>query len=231
MKVKIGQASFGENGIRWQAAGNQTGRELNFSKWYDGGWTIVLRPLDPVVAEAMAKACEAGVNNRNIGYDQSQRNTLRAEARAYGWKLDAIGKPCETDCSAFMAVCAEAAGVRMEQAYTDGNAPATFQMREKWQNTGAFELLTDKGYLKSDKKLRRGDVLVNESQHTCMVLSDGAEAYAKNGKIIVDGVTYPVDVILVRGTNYIRVRDLAAILGLEVTNQGSIAVLNTGGRG
>lgn len=49
----------------------------------------------------------------------------------------------------------------------------------------------------------------------------------KTGKIIVDGVTYPVDVVLINGTNYIKVRDLAAILGLKVSNQGSIAVLNT----
>lgn len=49
----------------------------------------------------------------------------------------------------------------------------------------------------------------------------------KTGKIIVDGVTYPVDVVLINGTNYIKVRDLAAILGLKVSNKGSIAVLNT----
>lgn len=49
----------------------------------------------------------------------------------------------------------------------------------------------------------------------------------KSGKIIVDGVTYPVDIVLKDGTNYIKVRDLAAILGLKVSNIGSTAVLYT----
>lgn len=49
----------------------------------------------------------------------------------------------------------------------------------------------------------------------------------KTGKIIVDGKEYAVDVILQNGTNYIKVRDLAEILGLKVSNKGAIAVLNT----
>lgn len=43
MSIKIGQASLGETGGRNQQPGNQTGRELNISNWYNGRWLGVLR--------------------------------------------------------------------------------------------------------------------------------------------------------------------------------------------
>ena len=98
MAVYIGQASIDEHGgIHGGQAGNQSGRELNKSGWYNGGWTLLIRAKDPKTAEKMAEACEDGVANKNIGYDQWQRNTLRAEAKKVAWKLAAIKNPTETD--------------------------------------------------------------------------------------------------------------------------------------
>lgn len=45
--------------------------------------------------------------------------------------------------------------------------------------------------------------------------------------IIVNGREYPIDRILKDGTNYIKIRDIASALSLEVSNKGNIAVLNT----
>lgn len=42
----------------------------------------------------------------------------------------------------------------------------------------------------------------------------------------VDGKEVTVERILKNGTNYVKVRDLAAALDLEVGNKGNIAVLN-----
>lgn len=232
MSVMIGQASIDERGkISGGQAGNQSGAELNCRAWYNGGWTLLIRPKSEAAARKMANACSAGVANPRIGYDQGQRNTLREYAKLAGWDLSRIEDNCETDCSAFMAVCAEAAGVDMRKTYTAGNAPATFQMRQQWAKTGAFEFLTDKKYLASPDYLLSGDVLVNESRHTVMVLSDGAKAggereLVEKSKIIVDGKEVPVERILKDGTNYVKVRDLAAALGLEVSNKGNIAVLS-----
>lgn len=47
----------------------------------------------------------------------------------------------------------------------------------------------------------------------------------EQAKIIVDGKEYAVERILKDGTNYIKIRDIAAALGYEVGNQGSTAVL------
>lgn len=182
MAVKIGHASQDERGkINSGAAGDQTGKELCTRNWYAGGWTVLLRPKSSAVAEKMAKACEAGCANKKIGYDQYQRNTLRTKAKAAGWNLGKITAACECDCSSFMSVCAEAAGVNMNGAYTNGNAPTTATMRAKFKATGAFDVLNGSKYLNGSNHLKMGDILVREGSHTVMVLSNGAKVKTKTG--------------------------------------------------
>ena len=48
----------------------------------------------------------------------------------------------------------------------------------------------------------------------------------EKSKMIIDGKEVPVDRILKDGTNYVKVRDIAAALNLDVSNKGNIAVLN-----
>lgn len=176
MAVKIGHASKDENGkINRGTAGDQTGREVCTRNWCAGGWTVLLRPKSSKIAEKMAKACESGCANKKIGYDQYQRNTLRTKAKAAGWNLSKITAACECDCSSFMTVCAEAAGVNMSGTYTSGNAPTTSTMRAKFKATGAFDVLTASKYLNGSDYLKRGDILVKEGSHTVMVLSNGAK--------------------------------------------------------
>lgn len=234
MSVRIGHSSIDERGkITGGQPGDQTGREVRLDKWYANGWTLLLRPIDAATAERMAKECEAGCKNENIGYCQGHRNDLRAAAKAVNWDLSKIKTPSECDCSSFMAVCAEAAGINMNAAYTAGNAPATFQMRTQYAKTGAFQALTDSKYLTSDKYLRRGDILVNEARHTVMVLEDGALANQKNSEIIINGKSYPIDRMLIGGTNYFAIREIvdvlnrAGVCSLQVSNKGNVAVLTS----
>ena len=182
MSVKIGHASGDERGyIHGGAAGDQSATEVCTRGWYNNKWTVLLRPKDAAVAEKMAKFCEAACANSKIGYDQYQRNTLRTQAKAAGWDASKIKTACETDCSAFMSVCAEAAGVNMNATYTSGNAPTTSTMRAKFKATGAFEVLTDSKYLTGDAYLKRGDILVREGTHTIMVLSNGSKVESSTG--------------------------------------------------
>ena len=116
------------------------------------------------------------MRQQKIGYDQYQRNTLRTKAKAADWNLGKITAACECDCSSFMTVCAEAAGIKMSGTYTSGNAPTTSTMRKKFKATGAFDVLTSSKYLKGTDYLKRGDILVKEGSHTVMVLSNGAKA-------------------------------------------------------
>lgn len=47
----------------------------------------------------------------------------------------------------------------------------------------------------------------------------------EKAKLIVNGKEYTVERILKDGTNYIKIRDIADVLGYEIGNQGSTAVL------
>ena len=173
MAVKIGHASIDENGkASGGNAGDQTKKEVCIRNWYNGKWDFVARPKKKEIAEKMAVACETGCNNPNIGYDQGGRNTLRFEAKLVGWDLSKVSTPCECDCSSFMGVCVEAAGIRLP----DGNGPTTRTMKNMLQATGGFEILTDSKYLTSDKHLKRGDILCKAGSHTVMVLEDGTQA-------------------------------------------------------
>ena len=173
MSVLIGHARGGDPTY---TPGDQTGQEVRTQPWYSNGWNFVLRFRNAAQADKAAKACEAACANDNIGYSQTRRNDLRAAAKAVGWDFSRITSKADCDCSSLMSVCAEAAGVNMATAYTSGNAPWTGNMREKFSATGAFDVLTDEKYLKTDQYLKRGDILVNEITHTCMALSDGTSA-------------------------------------------------------
>ena len=171
--VKIGHASLGSNGkVSGDTAGDQ-GKEVCIRDWYNKPWSLLLRPINNDIAEKMAIACEKGCANNFIGYDQSQRNTLKAQASKVGMDLSKVNVPCECDCSSFMTVCAECAGVKIP--YNGSNAPTTSTMQNAFTSTGKFTLLVDSKYLTSDKYVKRGDVLVKPGSHTVMVLENGSE--------------------------------------------------------
>ena len=173
--MRIGHASGGDP---TGTPGDQTGREVCVRDWYGGSWDLVLRAKDPMAAEEMAAFCEQCCANPNVGYSQAARNTLRAAARAAEWGGADIATPCNCDCASFMSVCAEAAGVDMDCAYTWGNAPWTGNMRAQFLKTGAFEAISP---VPEAAYLRRGDVLVDEDRHTVMVLDDGSLSHAASG--------------------------------------------------
>lgn len=174
MAINIGHASIDERGkANSGSAGDQNAKEVCVRSYYTNNWKLVIRAKDPAVAEAMAKACEAGCANDKIGYDQYQRNTLNTQAAKVGYDLSKIKTACETDCSAFMTVCAWAAGVQVP--YNGTNAPTTSTMRSAFSSTGMFDILTGGDYLNSDAYLQRGDILVKPGYHTVMALGNGSK--------------------------------------------------------
>lgn len=175
MAIKIGHASSDEERKAYGGkAGDQTGGEVCIRSWYSSPWNAVLRFKDAAKAEKAAKAMEAACANDNIGYDQYQRNTLLPQAKACNWDVSKITVPCETDCSALVSVCAQAAGIDIP--YTSGNAPWTGIMAAQFMSTGEFEELREAKYLTTDTHLLRGDILLRTSGHTAMALENGAEA-------------------------------------------------------
>ena len=169
--IKIGQASRDERG-RYSGglAGEQDGGEVAIREWYNRPWNKVLRCKDSKKAEKIAQAMEKACKNDFVGYDQNQRTTLYSLCKANGWKIEDIKTHCETDCSALVAVCVNAAGIRVSgDIYTGNEANALLRTEE-------FELLTAPKYLLSDEYLRRGDILLYEFHHTAIALQDGKKA-------------------------------------------------------
>ena len=173
--MRIGHASIDENKhAKGGKAGDQNNKEVCIRNWYEykGGWSYVLRCIDPFIADKMATICEAGCNNPNIGYDQNERNSLYKQFLVFK-SLGNINVKCETDCSAYMTVCAIAAGIPIQYGI---NAPTTKTMKKVFKDTGKFILLTDKRFLARADYLKRGDILVKEGKHTVMVLDSGKDA-------------------------------------------------------
>ena len=172
MAVKIGSARIDENGrITGGKAGDQTGNEVGTQSWYkhSKGWRV-LRPKSSAVAEAMAKAMQAACDNKHVGYNQNERNTLYAAAKKVGFDISKVKTDVNTDCSALVRVCCAYAGVLVGDFVTTSEASTLLK-------SGAFEELTDGKYTNQSTYLKRGDVLVTKAKgHTVIVLSDGEKA-------------------------------------------------------
>ena len=178
MAIKIGHASIDENKkIKGGSAGDQSNKELCIRSWNTIGWDCVLRPKTKEIAEKSAQACEKGCANNNIGYDQNQRNTLNTQARKVNYDLSKIKTKCETDCSAFMTVCAIAGGANIDYG---SNGPTTSTMKTRFTISGDYELIIASKYLTSDKYLKRGDILVKTGSHTVMALENGSGVTSGN---------------------------------------------------
>lgn len=174
MSVKIAQASIDENSkAKGGKAGNQSGRELNIRNWWNGSWTNVLRAKDEYKASMIAEAAEALANNKCVGYDQSNRNSLKKELDKLLMEFYLLETDCECDCSSFATVCAECAGIDIP--YSNGNAPTTSTMVDAFMTTKAFENLTNEKYIGSSDYLKKGDIL-RKKGHCVVVISDGSDA-------------------------------------------------------
>ena len=167
MSVYIGHASIDERGkAKGGTAGDQTGKEVYKRTWYSKPWHTVFRPKSATTAEKIAKAMEQACANNNIGYDQSQRTTLYTQAKAKSWDISKVAVKCETDCSALVAVCCNAAGVTVSKDMYTGNEKAVLT------GTGKFTVYTASKYVGGSSYLKRGDILLGNG-HTAIVLSDG----------------------------------------------------------
>ena len=175
--VVIGSSSKDENGryVGGQA-GDQTGKEVWILNWYDQNWTSVLRPKEASLAEAMARQCENACDNNRIGYSQSDRNSLLAQAKKVNYDLSKITTPCNCDCSSFISTICVCCGLPENTFFPGGNGCTTWTIADACLSTGKFIELNDMKYRNQKYYLKRGDILLNRNQHVVMVLSNGSNA-------------------------------------------------------
>lgn len=170
MAVIIGNARISERGTVNGSKGDQTGKEVMTQSWSSGGtWSYVIRPKSATVAKKIVTAMKQACANNNIGYSQADRLSLNTLAVKTGYNLAKVGK-CNCDCSSLVAVCCNAAGVKVPPTMYTGNELAVLK------GTGKFTVYTGSSYTKSDKLLKAGDILLRTG-HTAIV-TQGAAAPA-----------------------------------------------------
>lgn len=161
-------------------AGDQSGGEWSIVDWYeypwDGGWHCILHHPNKLVRKMIAQLATEAANNDLIGYDQSQRYTFWQALEKAGYYPRQITTPCEGDCSAGVLAICKATGYLLndEKLKTITIYGYTGTEKNILRNAG-FEVRTDSKYLTSDDYLYAGDILLNELNHTCTCVTDGAK--------------------------------------------------------
>lgn len=164
----LGNARIDETGnISGGSAGDSTKREVCIQNMYYpiGGWTV-FRATDSERAEKIALAMEAACKNNNIGYDQSNRNSLfNLLKEKNDYNPAKVDKKVECDCSSLVRVCCWYAGI------TIGDFTTSTESRVLTKNSKITKKYTK--ITKSNKnKLRRGDILL-KTGHTAVYLGGG----------------------------------------------------------
>ena len=173
MSVLIGHASISEKGTTEGAKGDSTGKEVCTRTWYSKPWGYMAIHPDADVRERHARAIEQACANNNIGYGQSDRNTLNTQAKKVDYDLSRIKTKCNCDCSSLQNVAAVASGAQVVSYGSNGWTTST--MREALERAG-YKIITDSSYLKSSAYCVRGAIYVTPGSHTVCGLSNGSKA-------------------------------------------------------
>lgn len=162
MAVTIGNARISEFGTVNGKRGDQTGKEVMTQSFASGGkWEYCIRPKTVAAAKKIANAMKQACANNNIGYSQTDRISLSQAAAKVNYDLSKVGK-CNCDCSALVAVCVNAAGIKVSPYMYTGNELALLRQ------TGKFTVITAAAQCKKGKGLRAGDILLRKG-HTAIV--------------------------------------------------------------
>lgn len=177
--------------------GDQSKTEWYIRPWWNDNWNVVLRHPDAKTRNLIADMAIKAAKNDLIGYDQSERLTFWNHLKASNYDPAKITIKCEADCSSGVAAIVKGAGYRLgNKAMQNVNPSITTWSEKNALKAAGFQVLTDSKYLTSDAYLLAGDILLNESQHTAINVTNGSKsgttttthsAPAASGKLSVDG--------------------------------------------
>lgn len=181
-------------------AGDQSKTEWYIRPWWNDSWNVVLRHPDAKTRNLIADMAIKAAKNDLVGYDQSERLTFWNHLKASNYDPAQITVKCEADCSSGVAAIVKGAGYRLgNKAMQNVNPSITTWNERNALKAAGFQALTDSKYLTSDAYLLAGDVLLNESRHTAINVTNGSKsggssstpvvppASSSSGKLSVDG--------------------------------------------
>lgn len=221
--VRISNSGSDENGrYKNGKAGDQTGREWYIRDWYkySSGWNCILRHPNANVRAMIAHLAVLSAENDKIGYDQNQRQTYWNELVKANYDPSKITTACESDCSAGVIAIVKATGHLLNiDALKDVGATYTGNMRSVFQKVG-FDCLTASKYTTTDDYLVAGDVLLNDTHHTCIAVTNGIKSGAvKTPTATTTKEDYEMLPLLKKGAKGKAVKVLQLMLG-NVTVDG-----------
>lgn len=180
-------------------AGDQSKTEWYIRSWWNDSWNVVLRHPDAKTRNLIADMAIKAAQNNLVGYDQNERLTFWNHLKASNYDPAQITVKCEADCSSGVAAIVKGAGYRLgNTAMQNVNASITTWNEKNALKAAGFQVLTDSKYLTSDAYLLAGDILLNESRHTAINVTNGSKAgcssatqspssSVSSGKLSVDG--------------------------------------------
>lgn len=139
----------------------------------------------------------------------------------------------QTGGGKFYGKCTNSNSISVELCDEVKNGKYDFTEKTLQNAAELVRLLMKKYGVPAERVIRHFDVngkicpapMVNNAQMWQEFKERLVEEVVEKAKMIVDGKEVTVERILKDGTNYIKIRDIAAALGYEVGNQGSTAVL------
>jgi hypothetical protein len=169
MTIKIGSASKDERGkYRDGLIGDQTGKELKISYWYDSSWDVYIECLDKNLANKAVQYMKEICEDDHFGYDQNERLSGYNNIVKNGKRVS--GASGEFDCSSLVLSCYRLAGLDISGDHYSGT------IRKGLINTGKFKEYTEQKYLKDDSYAQPGGIYLQEGRHVVMAIEKGKNA-------------------------------------------------------
>ena len=200
MSILCVWASIDERGnVMGGKAGDQTGREVRTGNYYNFGQTYCVRARNGEIADRIARCALAIAKNDDVGYDQSQRETLYNEMAVLLWKSYDVKHKCECDCSELAVCCANYAlkCQAFPASLYSGNIVPVMTRSNQF-----VKITIGKGFIP-----QRGDIIVAPGKHVIIAVGTGGANISYDKTPVYEiGETYKLNVNLkVRtgaGVNY-----------------------------
>ena len=147
--------------------GDQTGKEVRFSKWRKG-WTYIFRHDDPEKANKAALCMERAVNNSKIGYGINGSSPWKglwnylSSHKELGFDPGKVNKKTSVSCCPLVAVCLKYAGYKPSAGLGCTNPS---NMQKALNKAGKFTKISSRNLT----QIRRGDILIS-SHHMAMAV-------------------------------------------------------------
>ena len=158
--------------------GDQTGNEVSIGLYDNYPWNCVLRYTGKSAKRVRNRLMKAAVRlakGNKVGYNQDTRTTLYYQMQRLKWWLKRVGKisKCNTDCSAFVAVCVNIALVPIKLGQPLPDYIWTGNMVDEICPLG-FKRITKGINFNTGEGLEPGDILLNIWNHTSIYLGNSS---------------------------------------------------------